>query len=1431
MRPTSQSLVSGRTIAGDGGGGPLLNAAESRPRSRLRSNRRSVMFCSRTGVVALMATTGAISLPAATFVAAQEMFPKQNGNGAAAAPQMQMMHQQQQVEQQQQQQQIQAQAQQASAQTTNFDHVTNLLLTARQRSTSQNLSCAPRESDNPGSNVDPVLNVFMMWPGSPETFLTESYATLESVLFHHPNANIYVLNLPDGFFAERYNTEAGYCVFSVPLDWNVIRDIIFVALGKLHSGFSLDMISEFLYTMQNTPDPPLTMGVVWNALIFSLQHLFGGLFIPLDGLLVGAIDQFLDSKIEKTLVFTERILPEKLPWGLKFEEVKQPRSPTDLADLETGICGDVQMCLRHIPLGHTVGREYVHFIVDQVRNWKNGSPDLEKFGTEKMRSWMTTPVQELENPNSLSTDGTQQTAKLTLLPHWVIQEPTFADGYNAHILVGPEKQTELYTPRFQRSSSDWTLVSTAKLWLPLRYGQISSRNALRWSVMDSALLLQSLHLSPYPYRTAFYNHDWEKHYFKDNSYHLLIGISDQYRNFAQSGLNETIQAGISEGAYPGIVGGFRTFGRIRVVGRSWKGVWKESRALIAGDSQQQTTQPANNNQVAVTPPKPEDAFPYSGTIAETQTPNQLRLRITVNKNVEFFCRNAAISSQYEWKDEKLFEKCENALTSSSAGAAGISYFSSSRAAPKNVFNFCGTSQEINSIVRMLSYRGNFDHQKELLEEEEVARAAATALQHGMIDQPEDAQNNKIREKINQHYGTASFTLFQNCKVEDESYENLTLDQYKGIQIGEKLFKQQQMSTTTTTTTTVETTETEEMTPLPGILTGPVNLPQPGGALSAKEIEEKFGHLERKNVLDFRTVQILLDNPEEVITIAAHSASRCWMLDRMEVSLKTSYPNMKIIGTCECAEEDPVCDPTPIKKSDILTIYPVPYDFGLSQGKTRLTNLVTTKYLLILDDDFVRTHHTCIECMLAKMYSYWHTSFLPLDLVGFPVLEDERNFGAYRGKFRLQNTALFLEPFYHQNAPDGCIRVDFCPMVYLARKARMATFEWKKELKVGEHEYFFYTNKLKGIQTGVCFDSSFAHARHKPSTAVANYQGRRDRFLDLMMGAFGVGGITRVMYLFRTYQMTETKDFDELADREVAPWDISDDTCGPSQEPVAPFVVLFVALLSAPENSKQRIYLRTKQNSWLQKLKQMGQLSYSFIVPGDPSQTPGVLQEQATYNDMIFAPHVEWIPKVERDSYQRKYNIRDSGMSPVLGQPLNQEFGGGLLRFLFEFLRKRFQFRWVLIQNDDVYLHLGTFLDALSDAGEPENKIIGNLFTEPALAPEQSVDGVSFVLSRDLFQVMTQATFLSRAIVATTITGTINKWLMPFEVQKIQIPYAKFRLKGNECPMDAAFLHPVHSEAMEVMDYYNQPNEPPCSVFYRDQGDLPGAPQGGGRAEL
>ena len=90
--------------------------------------------------------------------------------------------------------------------------------------------------------------------------------------------------------------------------------------------------------------------------------------------------------------------------------------------------------------------------------------------------------------------------------------------------------------------------------------------------------------------------------------------------------------------------------------------------------------------------------------------------------------------------------------------------------------------------------------------------------------------------------------------------------------------------------------------------------------------------------------------------------------------------------------------------------------------------VDTEFVLVLDDDFVRSPLSCLECaleglpeacqkprgMVWHMRSHLHSLTLPFDawhcrganptvpgedLLGFPILEDERNFGAFRGSLR------------------------------------------------------------------------------------------------------------------------------------------------------------------------------------------------------------------------------------------------------------------------------------------------------------------------------------------------------------------------------------------------------------------------------------------------
>ena len=63
--------------------------------------------------------------------------------------------------------------------------------------------------------------------------------------------------------------------------------------------------------------------------------------------------------------------------------------------------------------------------------------------------------------------------------------------------------------------------------------------------------------------------------------------------------------------------------------------------------------------------------------------------------------------------------------------------------------------------------------------------------------------------------------------------------------------------------------------------------------------------------DKKQISLMLPDPEEVITVVAHSAMRCDFIERMAESMRPTYPKMKFLGTCECDEEDTVCDETPV----------------------------------------------------------------------------------------------------------------------------------------------------------------------------------------------------------------------------------------------------------------------------------------------------------------------------------------------------------------------------------------------------------------------------------------------------------------------------------------------------------------------------------------
>ncbi|CAE8636179.1 unnamed protein product, partial [Polarella glacialis] len=73
-----------------------------------------------------------------------------------------------------------------------------------------------------------------------------------------------------------------------------------------------------------------------------------------------------------------------------------------------------------------------------------------------------------------------------------------------------------------------------------------------------------------------------------------------------------------------------------------------------------------------------------------------------------------------------------------------------------------------------------------------------------------------------------------------------------------------------------------------------------GCGSASELG---GGREAEQVLE---LSALLDDVETQVTVVAHCAERCHLLDRLAVSFREVYARIPIIATCECAEEEAGC---------------------------------------------------------------------------------------------------------------------------------------------------------------------------------------------------------------------------------------------------------------------------------------------------------------------------------------------------------------------------------------------------------------------------------------------------------------------------------------------------------------------------------------------
>jgi len=568
------------------------------------------------------------------------------------------------------------------------------------------------------------------------------------------------------------------------------------------------------------------------------------------------------------------------------------------------------------------------------------------------------------------------------------------------------------------------------------------------------------------------------------------------------------------------------------------------------------------------------------------------------------------------------------------------------------------------------------------------------------------------------------------------------------------------------------------------------------------------------------LEALLDDVQDQVTVVAHSAERCQLLDRLGASFREIYERLPIVVTCECAEDEAKSqhcnehERLPHPKIPSMTVVSVPFDFGLSRGKRLLVQLVKTEFVLVLDDDFVRSPLSCLECMLWHMRSRIHSLTLPFDTLGFPILEDERNFGAFRGQLRAHSGRLFLEPMASEAAVDGCMRVGIHPMAFLARTARLRGFRFQDQLQVGEHEQFFYANQYLGLHAAVCFDSMFPHFRVPSSDG---YKARRDRMQSLMTKEFEKIGFPSMMYLLTKYDAYSGFDHSEFIHNDVPPWHVSHDTCGPEPDPPADFAMFFVAVISSldEEGAEFRQLLRGRSNSaasgdaggvtdpassiWLPRLAASTSTRWAFFVPSETPVPPDLATEEADFGDIIFMPP-------GRGAHQSASSLT----SPEQ------------LRFVLSFLRD-FQFRWLLVAHHDVFVHIERLFGALVVLDPPVRTVLGSWQQMPlSLTPSgQPVRSEAqplwllpqlFAMTRDVHHLLTSHRVLrwlqtegfdSGNVADSGLASALNAWLAPLAMQRVSLPgvhvaSSTWGTPTGPCPEAPAVLHPVRPEEMLLL---------------------------------
>ena len=212
--------------------------------------------------------------------------------------------------------------------------------------------------------------------------------------------------------------------------------------------------------------------------------------------------------------------------------------------------------------------------------------------------------------------------------------------------------------------------------------------------------------------------------------------------------------------------------------------------------------------------------------------------------------------------------------------------------------------------------------------------------------------------------------------------------------------------------------------------------------------------------------------DEKLTAVIKTFERPATLVRLVDSIKRFYPNMKIIVVDDSRE--------PSQLDGVTTIV-MPYNSGVSAGRNRGLLEVKTKYLMLLDDDFIFYRQTDLRRAIELMDKNEEIDIMGGEVVNLPQFkaDDFRNAGLH------PSDAVSTMP--PGSEIDGLPVYDKVANFFIAHPKRLRLVGWDERLKRLDHADFF--TRAKGVLTTV-FNHSFK-VLHAQTPFDREYMKKRD----------------------------------------------------------------------------------------------------------------------------------------------------------------------------------------------------------------------------------------------------------------------------------------------------------------------------------------------------